>query len=102
MRDLLYGFINTVKKTVKRRNKDIESTILWFANTLRLMNTLKQYSGEQMFQEENTPTMNAQCLQSFDLLEYRQVLSDIGIYIYQVCSVSTKRAEIYSINLHFI
>lgn len=73
-----------MKKTVKRRSKDVEAAVLWFANTLRLMNTLKQYSGEQMFQEENTPTMNAQCLQSFDLLEYRQVLSDIGIYIYQV------------------
>ena len=69
---------------MKRRGKEIEAAILWFANTLRLMNTLKQYSGEQMFQEENTPTMNAQCLQSFDLFEYRQVLSDVGFWIYQV------------------
>lgn len=36
-----------------------------------------------MFQEENTPTQNDQSLRNFDLSEYRQVLSDIAIWIYQ-------------------
>lgn len=48
---------------------------------------LKQYSGEQMFQEENTALQNAQCLQCFDLFEYRQVLSDTAVWIYQVRNI---------------
>ena len=38
----------------------------------------------QSFQEENTPKQNEQCLRNFDLSEYRQVLSDIAVWIYQV------------------
>lgn len=63
---------------------NLETTILWFSNTLRLLHTLKQYSGDQIYQEENTDTQNNQCLQNFDLYEYRQVLSDTGIWMYQV------------------
>ena len=35
------------------------------------------------FQSENTPRQNEQCLRNFDLSEYRQVLSDIAVWIYQ-------------------
>jgi hypothetical protein len=47
---------------------------------------LKQYSGDKTFQAENTQKQNEQCLQNFDLSEYRQVLSDIAVWIYQVHS----------------
>lgn len=40
----------------------------------------------QSFQEENSPKQNEQCLRNFDLSEYRQVLSDIAVWIYQVNS----------------
>ncbi len=69
---------------VRPKTSDLETSILWFSNTLRLLHTLKQYSGEQIFQEENTLSQNAQCLQYFDLYEYRQVLSDTAVWIYQV------------------
>lgn len=84
VRDLLCTFVNVVKKTVKKKGIDLDISILWFSNTLRLLHLLKQYSGEPIFQEENTPTQNAQCLQYFDLFEYRQVLTDTGVWIYQV------------------
>ena len=37
----------------------------------------------QAFQVHNTPEQNEQCLKNFDLTEYRQVLSDLAIHIYQ-------------------
>ena len=36
----------------------------------------------QTFQEGNTQKQNEQCLRNFDLSEYRQVLSDIAVWIY--------------------
>lgn len=44
---------------------------------------MKQYSGDKAFQAKNTPRQNEQCLKNFDLSEYRQVLSDIAVWIYQ-------------------
>nr|CAD7204742.1 unnamed protein product [Timema douglasi] len=84
VRSLLTATINAVKKVIKRRHEDLETTILWLSNTLRLLHNLKQYSGDKTFQAENTPKQNEQCLKNFDLSEYRQVLSDIAVWIYQV------------------
>ena len=36
-----------------------------------------------MFQVQNTPEKNEHCLKNFDLTEYRQVLSDLAIHVYQ-------------------
>lgn len=37
----------------------------------------------QGFMKHNTPRQNEHCLTNFDLAEYRQVLSDLAIQIYQ-------------------
>lgn len=37
----------------------------------------------QAFQAENTPKQNEHCLRNFDLSEYRQILSDLAVWIYQ-------------------
>ena len=37
----------------------------------------------QAFQVQNTPEQNEYCLKNFDLTEYRQVLSDLAIHVYQ-------------------
>lgn len=82
-------------------------TSFWLANTSRLLHCLKQYSGEevrksnrtqkvgsdtvldplsyfiQAFMTHNTSKQNEHCLKNFDLTEYRQVLSDLSIQIYQ-------------------
>lgn len=44
---------------------------------------MKQYSGDKVFQKINTQKQNEQCLKNFDLSEYRQVFSDIAVWIYQ-------------------
>ncbi|XP_064471543.1 unconventional myosin-Va-like isoform X2 [Ornithodoros turicata] len=79
LNDTVFG----IRKVVKRRHEDIDYTVLWLANTCRFMHNLKQYSGEKQFQVENTPKQNEQCLRNFDLSQYRQVMSDIAVWIYQ-------------------
>ena len=43
---------------------------------------MKQYSGDKPFQIENTPRQNDQCLRNFDLSEYRVVLSNVALWIF--------------------
>ncbi|KRT84142.1 Myosin head, partial [Oryctes borbonicus] len=81
---LLSNFSICVKKVVKKRHEDFESVVLWLSNTLRLLHCMKQYSGDVAFQKKNTKKQNEQCLRNFDLSEYRQLLSDIAVWIYQV------------------
>ena len=37
----------------------------------------------QAFQNENSPKQNEHCLRNFDLSEYRQILSDLAVWVYQ-------------------
>uniref|UniRef100_A0A673C341 Unconventional myosin-Vb n=1 Tax=Sphaeramia orbicularis TaxID=375764 RepID=A0A673C341_9TELE len=80
---LLTSTINAIKKVLKKNNDDFEMTSFWLANTSRLLHCLKQYSGDEVFMTQNTPKQNEHCLKNFDLAEYRQVLSDLSIQIYQ-------------------
>ncbi|XP_068423058.1 unconventional myosin-Vb [Clinocottus analis] len=80
---LLTSTINSIKKVLKKNNEDFEMTCFWLANTSRLLHCLKQYSGDEVFMTQNTSKQNEHCLKNFDLAEYRQVLSDLSIQIYQ-------------------
>lgn len=88
VRSLLNNIVNGVKRVIKKRHEDLDSTVLWLSNVLRLLHNLKQYSGDKAFQAENTVKQNEQSLKNFDLSEYRQVLSDIAVWIYNVSTVS--------------
>ncbi|KAF5304800.1 hypothetical protein FQR65_LT07817 [Abscondita terminalis] len=81
VRALLSSYRNSVRKVVKEKSEDFETMALWLSNTLRLINTMQQYSGNKAFQQKNTPKQNNQCLRNFDLSEYRQVLSDATLWI---------------------
>ncbi|XP_023938107.2 unconventional myosin-Va [Bicyclus anynana] len=83
MHGLIRAIRMGVRKTLKRRAESVEYNAMWLSNILRLLNNLRQYSGDAMYQESNTPRQNQQSLRIFDLSEYRQVLSDIAIGIYQ-------------------
>uniref|UniRef100_A0A8C9BM28 Unconventional myosin-Vb n=2 Tax=Phocoena sinus TaxID=42100 RepID=A0A8C9BM28_PHOSS len=80
---LLTSTINGIKKVLKKHNDDFEMTSFWLSNTCRLLHCLKQYSGDEGFMTQNTAKQNEHCLTNFDLTEYRQVLSDLSIQIYQ-------------------
>uniref|UniRef100_A0A672PBU2 Unconventional myosin-Va-like n=1 Tax=Sinocyclocheilus grahami TaxID=75366 RepID=A0A672PBU2_SINGR len=79
---LLNSSINTIKNVLKKRG-DFETISFWLANTCRFLHCLRQYSGEEAYTKHNTPRQNEHCLTNFDLSEYRQVLSDLAIQIYQ-------------------
>ncbi|CAH2056452.1 unnamed protein product, partial [Iphiclides podalirius] len=83
MHQLMKAVRTGVKKTLKKRADSVEYNALWLSNMLRLLNNLRQYSGDAVYQAANTPRQNQQCLRIFDLSEYRQVLSDIAVWIYQ-------------------
>ncbi|KAL4216467.1 myosin V [Mactra antiquata] len=83
VRSFLTNTINGIKKVVKKHHDDLDRVTLWLANTCRFLHTLKQYSGEKQFQNENTTRQNEHCLRNFDLAEYRQVFSDLAVWIYQ-------------------
>ncbi|KAL1247231.1 hypothetical protein QQF64_022607 [Cirrhinus molitorella] len=79
---LLNSSINGIKNVLKKRG-EFETISFWLANTCRFLHCLKQYSGEEAYTKHNTPRQNEHCLTNFDLSEYRQVLSDLAIQIYQ-------------------
>ncbi|XP_069363940.1 unconventional myosin-Va isoform X1 [Maniola hyperantus] len=83
MHGLIRAIRMAVRKTLRRRAESVEYNTMWLSNILRLLNNLRQYSGDAMYQESNTPRQNQQSLRIFDLSEYRQVLSDVAIGIYQ-------------------
>ncbi|NXO83270.1 MYO5C protein, partial [Sitta europaea] len=85
--DMLKSFMNVtidgIKQVVKEHSEDFEMLSFWLSNTYYFLNCLKQYSGEEEFMKYNTPRQNKNCLKHFDLSEYRQILSDLAIRIYQ-------------------
>ncbi|XP_076143801.1 unconventional myosin-Va isoform X2 [Alosa pseudoharengus] len=83
VRSLLTCTINSIKKILKKRGDDFETVSFWLSNTCRFLHCLKQYSGDEQFMKHNSNKQNDHCLSNFDLAEYRQVLSDLAIQIYQ-------------------
>ncbi|XP_030620730.1 unconventional myosin-Va isoform X2 [Chanos chanos] len=83
VRSLLTSTINSIKKILKKRGDDFETVSFWLSNTCRFLHCLKQYSGDEQFMKFNSTKQNEHCLSNFDLAEYRQVLSDLAIQIYQ-------------------
>ncbi|XP_075041827.1 unconventional myosin-Vb isoform X1 [Mixophyes fleayi] len=80
---LLTSTINGIKKALKKQTDDFQITSFWLSNSSRLLHCLKQYSGDEGFLNSNSSKQNEHCLRNFDLTEYRQVLSDLSIQIYQ-------------------
>uniref|UniRef100_A0A672S8Q3 Unconventional myosin-Vb-like n=1 Tax=Sinocyclocheilus grahami TaxID=75366 RepID=A0A672S8Q3_SINGR len=51
--------------------------------TINAIKKVLKYSGDEAFMTQNTVKQNEHCLKNFDLAEYRQVLSDLSIQVYQ-------------------
>ncbi|RWS27899.1 unconventional myosin-Va-like protein [Leptotrombidium deliense] len=76
VRSLLNNAIMAIKRTIKR-NHNYEIFVLWLSNTCKLITCLKQYSGDELF------GVFDESLKNFDLSEYRQIFSDVAVWIYQ-------------------
>uniref|UniRef100_A0A8C0WQ63 Unconventional myosin-Vc n=1 Tax=Castor canadensis TaxID=51338 RepID=A0A8C0WQ63_CASCN len=82
LKSLMNSAINGIKQVVKDHSEDFEMLSFWLSNTCHFLNCLKQYSGEEEFMKHNSLQQNKNCLNNFDLSEYRQILSDVAIRIY--------------------
>lgn len=82
VKTLLTNFILTVKKLYKVPHK-VEMRILWIVNSVTLHNLLKQFGGNEEYMQFNTEQQNQQQLKNFDLSEYRQVIHEAIIYMYE-------------------
>ncbi|XP_043532996.1 unconventional myosin-Vc [Chiloscyllium plagiosum] len=83
LKSLMNSLLDGIKTVTKNHSEDFEMLSFWLSNSVHFLNCLKQYSGEEEFMKYNTPQQNSQCLKNFDLSEYRQILSDLAIHIYQ-------------------
>ncbi|XP_051896382.1 unconventional myosin-Vc isoform X1 [Pristis pectinata] len=83
LKSMMNSLIGGIKEVTKNHNEDFEILSFWLSNSVHFLNCLKQYSGEEEFMKHNTLQQNNQCLKNFDLSEYRQILSDLAIHIYQ-------------------
>ncbi|XP_067632478.1 unconventional myosin-Va isoform X2 [Eurosta solidaginis] len=83
VRDLLSKFVVQIKK-IHRNPNVIEIRSLWLVNSITLLNLLKQYGDVEEYVKFNTEKQNQQQLKNFNLFEYRRVILDIIISLYQV------------------
>lgn len=61
----------------------MEVRILWIVNAITLHNLLKQYGGNEEYMQFNTELQNQQQLKNFDLSEYRQVIHEAIVVMYE-------------------
>lgn len=83
IKSLMNVSINGIKQVIKEHADDFEMLSFWLSNVHHFLNCLKQYSGEEEFMKYNVPLQNKNCLKNFDLSEYRQIISDLAIRVYQ-------------------
>ncbi|XP_055916560.1 unconventional myosin-Va isoform X1 [Eupeodes corollae] len=79
---LLAMFVNHMKK-VHKFPCPTENRVLWLVNSLTLHNLLKQYGNIEEYNRLNTPQQNQQLLTNFDLSEYRKIIYDIIVGLYE-------------------
>ena len=80
LQGLLTKAMTAMKQVVMQNAADIDVLAYWLANGYRLLSNMKQFSGEPQFKtrdDELSLTLN-----TFDLQEYRIVLSDLLVQIY--------------------
>ena len=49
IKTFLSGTISAIRKLIKSKIQDLDSTIIWLVNTSQLLQNLKQYSGEKVY-----------------------------------------------------
>ncbi|CAI4222791.1 unnamed protein product [Auanema sp. JU1783] len=73
----LFSTVHILLKDTITRSSDMDVLSVWFVNTWRLLNLLRQYGGEAAEKEwyaANNPKQNAQRLKSFDVSPIREQL----------------------------
>ncbi|XP_034479996.1 unconventional myosin-Vb isoform X1 [Drosophila innubila] len=82
VRELLSKFVMQIKK-MHRTPHPIENRVIWLVNSITLLNLLKQYGDVEEYVKFNTEKQNQQQLKNFNLFEYRRVILDLIVNLYQ-------------------
>ncbi|XP_022230994.2 unconventional myosin-Va isoform X2 [Drosophila obscura] len=82
VRELLSKFVIQIKK-MHRNPHPIENRVIWLVNSITLLNLLKQYGDVDEYVKQNTEKQNQQQLKNFNLFEYRRVILDLIVNLYQ-------------------
>ncbi|XP_017838584.1 unconventional myosin-Va isoform X1 [Drosophila busckii] len=82
VRELLSKFVLQIKK-MHRTPHPIENRVIWLVNSITLLNLLKQYGDVEEYVKFNTEKQNQQQLKNFNLYEYRRVILDLIVNLYQ-------------------
>ncbi|XP_070140380.1 unconventional myosin-Va isoform X2 [Drosophila kikkawai] len=82
VRELLSKFVIQIKK-MHRTPHPIENRVIWLVNSITLLNLLKQYGDVEEYVKLNTEKQNQQQLKNFNLFEYRRVILDLIVNLYQ-------------------
>ncbi|KMY92004.1 unconventional myosin-Va isoform X1 [Drosophila simulans] len=82
VRELLSKFVIQIKK-MHRTPHPIENRVIWLVNSITLLNLMKQYGDVDEYVKFNTEKQNQQQLKNFNLFEYRRVILDLIVNLYQ-------------------
>ncbi|XP_023162899.2 unconventional myosin-Va isoform X1 [Drosophila hydei] len=82
VRELLSKFVMQIKK-MHRTPHPIENRVIWLVNSITLLNLLKQYGDIEEYVKFNSEKQNQQQLKNFNLFEYRRVILDLIVNLYQ-------------------
>lgn len=91
VKQLLSATKTELEGILKRKKESIEHFAMWLLNGLRLVDLLKQYSGDEKFQKDNSVKQNQHCLKLFDLSVFRQHFDDLCVSIYRSLVVLMQR-----------
>lgn len=81
LQSVLTKVMGGIKEVVMQNTTNLSLLAFWMVNAYRLLCDLKQFSGEPQFQPAHLPPP-AVMLKTFDLQDYRLVLSDLLVQIY--------------------
>ena len=79
---ILSGCVRAVRQLIKQSRQDLHLLSFWLCNVSVLIGDLKQFSGEEAYQVTNNDSQRKECLQNFDLTDFRYLFNDLCVGIF--------------------
>ena len=79
---ILSGCVRAVRQLIRQSRQDLHLLSFWLCNVSVLIGDLKQFSGEEAYQVTNNDSQRKECLQNFDLTDFRYLFNDLCVGIY--------------------
>ena len=79
---LLSDTIRSVRQVVREGKQDLHLLGFWLCNMSAIIGDLKQFSGEDAYQVSNNEKQRKECLQNFDLTDFRYLFTELCVGIY--------------------